>query len=101
MMFFDESFEAPVEEFPLGVTMVHACFEYWNMSPDLRISGYAYHNGENWGNISGFMDFEGNDFHCFTLSVGGGRVRLDPGKYKVTLFINNDQATEGEFKILR
>lgn len=101
LMFFDEDFEEAKDEFQLGVTMVYACFEYWSMSPNLRVSGYAYHNGNEFGNISGFYDLEGNDGTCFSLSRGGGRQKLEAGQYKIKMYIENDLATEGEFKILR
>jgi hypothetical protein len=61
IIFFDDGFEAPIEQFQLGVTKVYACFEYWNMTPDLRISGYVYRNGKDWANISQMFDLDGND----------------------------------------
>ena len=98
-MFFDDDFEAPVEEFQLGVTKVYACFEYWNMEPSLRISGYVYHNGKDWGNISQMYDLEGNDFFCFTLLSDGGRRKLDAGRYEVKLYLEKDLSSSGKFKI--
>jgi hypothetical protein len=99
IIFFDDGFEAPIEQFQLGVTKVYACFEYWNMTPDLRISGYVYRNGKDWANISQMFDLDGNDFFCFTLSSDGGRRKLDAGNYKIKLFLEKDLATSGEFKI--
>jgi hypothetical protein len=103
MVFFDEDFVDPTVEFKLGVTVVNACFEYWNMTPDLRVSGYVYHNGSEFGNISGFYDLDGNDVVCFSISStkGGAVQKLDAGQYKVKMYIENGLATEGEFKIIR
>ena len=103
MVFFDEDFVDPTVEFKLGVTVVNACFEYWNMTPDLRVSGYVYHNGSEFGNISGFYDLDGNDVVCFSISStkGGAVQKLDAGQYKVKMYIENGLATEGEFRILR
>ena len=88
-----------MDEYPNGTTRVYACFDYWNLSSDMRISGYLYLNGKEWSNISGVFDLEGNDFTCIT--IGSATRKLDHGDWKLTLFLENDLAQTGTFKVLR
>jgi hypothetical protein len=99
IIFFDPDSESEMDEYPNGTTQVYACFEYWNLSPDARISGYLYLNGKEINNISGVFELEGNDYTC--IPIGSATRKLDHGTWKLSLFLENDLAQSASFKVLR
>lgn len=103
IMFFIEGSEEPGTEFRLGTVEVYTCFQYWNMNPDMRISGYVYHNGEEWANVSQMFNLQGDDSFCFILGYAAGSrtVKLDAGNWEIKIYIDNELAQSGKFKILR
>ena len=100
--FYSQDFEGPAEEFPLDTTKVYACFEYWNMSPEVRVSGYLYLNGKEVGNVSQALEVDGDGDTCFTIYALGQNLRaLDKGTWKLTLYIGNELSQSASFKIAR
>jgi hypothetical protein len=99
IMYFPLDFSGKMEEYPRGTTQVYACFEYWNMSPDARLTGYLYFNGKEVANISQVFELEGNDNFCFT--IGSQTRQMEHGTWKLSIYLDKDLAQSASYKVLR
>jgi hypothetical protein len=88
-----------MDEYPPGTTQVYACFEYWNMNPDARLSGYLYFNGKEVANISQVFQLEGNENFCF--KIGNATRKLEHGTWKLSIYLDKDLVQSASLKVLR
>jgi tetratricopeptide (TPR) repeat protein len=102
LMFFTEESDNPADQFPLGTTAVYACFYYYNMTPEDRFTAYWYLNGKEIYNFSEPTGLQGSDSTCTGIGYGGTTIRkMDAGSYEVKIYIGNEFAQSGTFKIVQ
>jgi len=100
ILFITDDSNEPTDQFPLGITVVYACFEYWNMNPEVRITGYWYLNGKEIYSVSDTTDLVGNDITCTGISYAGTQIRkLDAGNWELKMYVEKELAQTGKFKI--
>ena len=96
-----ESEEKPVNpatKFTPGIDTVYACWDYWGMSPEVRITTYWYNNGKKWASDSESWDLAENGSICWSISwAGSGRLPL--GNWDLKLYIGSELVQSGKFRI--
>jgi hypothetical protein len=96
--FYNNVDDDPAEKFPVGTTKIIACFKYWNMSPENRITYYWYVNGKEFLSRRKPWTEGKNGVTCYSI-VYAGTHGLDAGNWEVKFYIDNEFAQSGKFKI--
>jgi parallel beta-helix repeat protein len=89
----------PATMFPAGIETVYACWDYWKTNPDLLFTRSWYNNGKEWFSESISWEHAENGSICEHIYMVKSGKGLPTGNWEVKLYIGNELAQSGKFKI--
>jgi len=90
----------PSTKFPTGIPIVYACWDFWGMDPDMRVTQYWYRNEVEQFVDHSLWDRGASGSTCFYVDYEEQGTYLAAGNWVLKLYVGTELAQIGTFRIV-